>query len=549
MADVDTRTEDWFTLPWKTIHCNVHRLQRRIYQAARRNDVKQVHNLQRLLLHSWSARCLAVRKVTQDNRGKRTPGVDGVAALTPPQRLQMAKHLRDLEHHQPAPLRRVYIPKPGKPTEQRPLSIPTMLDRAYQALVKLALEPEWEARFEANSYGFRPGRSTHDAIESIFNYIQRKPKFVLDADIRKCFDRISHSALLSKLHTLDFLQRLIQRWLKAGIFDHGEQLFPEAGVPQGSPLSPLLANIALHGLENAIRQATPRKQAAGVIRYADDLVIIHPDLPTLQRLQDIAAAWLKKMGLELHPEKTRIVHTLETYQDQIGFDFLGFHIRQYPVNKYHCATFRNKPGFKTIITPSLKAIQTQKTRIRDLTQQYRGQIQSSLIRALNAATRGWTHYYHTCCAADTFHELDRYLYVRLVRWAYWRHPSKGRRWCYERYWQRRDSRILFSTGHKDLEEHAHTKIKRHVKVQGTRSPFDGDWIYWATRLGREPGKPYWITRLLKQQQGQCKSCGLYFTTADVLEIHHNDGNRHNRHFSNLSLLHGHCHDIIHSKQS
>lgn len=267
MADVQARTEDWHPLPWKVIQRNVFRLQRRIYQAARRNDVKQVHNLQRLLLRSWSARCLAVRRVTQDNRGKNTPGIDGVARLTPNQRWRMVEQLRYLDTHHPAALRRVYIPKPGK-SEQRPLSIPTLLDRALQTRVKLALEPEWEARFEPNSYGFRPGRSAHDAIEAIFNFIRLKPKFILDADISKCFDRISHTALAAKLHTISPLTRLIHAWLKAGILDHGVMSYPEAGTPQGSPLSPLLANIALHGFETAIRAASPAQAPAALIRYA-----------------------------------------------------------------------------------------------------------------------------------------------------------------------------------------------------------------------------------------------------------------------------------------
>ena len=196
MAVVATQqTEDWAALPWERIQRNVYRLQRRIYQAARCDDGKRVHSLQRLLLHSWSARCLAVRRVTQDNRGKNTPGVDGVASLTPKRRVLLAKMLKDLSGWTVNVLRRVYIPKPGR-TEKRPLSIPTMFDRAMQALVKLALEPEWEARFEPNSYGFRPGRSTHDAVEAIFKYIRLKPKYVLDADIEKCFDRINHEALL-----------------------------------------------------------------------------------------------------------------------------------------------------------------------------------------------------------------------------------------------------------------------------------------------------------------------------------------------------------------
>lgn len=211
MAEADRLSEEWQTLPWKQYQRNVYRLQQRIYQAKRRNQVKQVHNLQRLLLCSWSARCLAVRQVTQDNRGKRTAGVDGVASLSPIQRLVLAQELRHLDQAAD-PIRRVYIPKANG--EQRPLGIPTMADRARQALVKLALEPEWEAVFEPNSYGFRPGRSPHDAMEAIYNFIRLKPKYVLDADIEQCFERISHTALLAKLSTIQPIAKLIRGWAK-----------------------------------------------------------------------------------------------------------------------------------------------------------------------------------------------------------------------------------------------------------------------------------------------------------------------------------------------
>ena len=326
-------TEDWQTLPWKQFQRNVFRLQQRIYQAARRGDWQQVHNLQRLLLRSWSARCLAVRQVTQDNRGKRTPGVDGVARLTPKQRLALARDLRDLSGWTVDPIRRIYIPKLGK-TEKRGLGIPTMSDRAMQALVKLALEPEWEASFEPNSYGFRPGRSAHDAIEAIFRFISRKPKYVLETDVEKCFDRISHAALLAKLNTIKPISRLVRDWLKAGIVDSGELLFPEAGTPQGGVISPLLANIALHGLEEVLTQVAPGKPKVGVIRYADDLVIIHPDLEVLKQLKECAEVWLAEVGLRLKASKTRITHTLDLYEGRVGFDFLGFNIRQYRVGKH-----------------------------------------------------------------------------------------------------------------------------------------------------------------------------------------------------------------------
>ena len=275
MADVGRRksrhTEDWQALPWKKFQRNVRRLQQRIYRAERRGDWKRVRNLQRLLLRSWSARCLAVRQVTQENRGKRTAGVDGVATLKPARRLKLAQKISNLSGWRVAPIRRVYIPKPGT-NDRRGLGIPVMADRAMQALVKLALEPEWEAKFEPNSYGFRPGRSAHDAIEAIFNAICLKSKYVLDTDIEKCFDRIDHEALLRKLNAIQPVTRLVRAWLKAGIIDGDEVIFPQAGTPQGGVVSPLLCNVALHGLEEVINQAAPRKHRAIVIRYADDLV-------------------------------------------------------------------------------------------------------------------------------------------------------------------------------------------------------------------------------------------------------------------------------------
>src|SRR5437867_207271 len=239
----------WETLPWPRLQRNVFKLQKRIYQAARRGDVRTVRKLQRLLMSSWSAKLLAVRRVTQDNQGKKTAGIDGVKSVPPPQRLALARWLT--LNGTATPVRRTWIPKPGS-TEQRPLGIPTIAERARQTLVKAVLEPEWEAHFEPNSYGFRPGRSCHDAIEAIFTAIGHKAKYVLEADIAQCFDRIDHTALLTKVHTSPSLRRQLKAWLKAGVLENG-QVFPTtAGTMQGGNLSPLLANIALHGLETVI---------------------------------------------------------------------------------------------------------------------------------------------------------------------------------------------------------------------------------------------------------------------------------------------------------
>jgi RNA-directed DNA polymerase len=354
---------EWHLINWRKLESRVYKLQKRIYRASNRGDVKAVRRLQKTLMKSWSARALSVRRVTQDNTGKKTAGVDGVKSLSPAARLKLVNNLN--LGSKVSPTRRVWIPKPGT-EEKRPLGIPTMKDRALQALVKLALEPEWEARFEPNSYGFRPGRSCHDAIGQIYASINKKAKYVLDADIAKCFDCIDHKALLNKLNTFPTIRRQVRAWLKAGVMD-GKQLFPTSeGTPQGGVISPLLANIALHGMEYHIKSLFPQKNrgkegkfyAPCLVRYADDFVILHEDITIVQRCKDIISEWLKGMGLELKPSKTRLAHTLIQHeQEKPGFNFLGFNIRQYPVGRYQTGSIKNQHGgktlgFKTIITPS-----------------------------------------------------------------------------------------------------------------------------------------------------------------------------------------------------
>lgn len=534
--------EDWKALPWKDIERNVFRLQQRIYRAERRGDYEQVHNLQRLLIHSWSARCLAVRRVSQDNRGKRTPGVDGVANLTPTQRMALVGKLRNLSDWQVDAIRRTYIEKRGT-TELRGLGIPTMSDRACQALVKLALEPEWEAKFEPNSYGFRPGRSAHDAIEAIFNHIRLKPKYILDADIEKCFDNIAREPLEQKLKAIGPIARLVRDWLRAGILDGDKYLFPEAGVPQGGVISPLLCNVALHGFEKALISVSSRFRIA-VIRYADDLVILCEDLETLLKVKREAETWLAEIGLRLKPGKTRVTHTLNEHEGNVGFDFLGFNIRQHRVGRYHTRTYRGKPGFKTLIKPSKKACQRQLAEMREVIRRHKGAPQAALVKALNSKIRGWTQYYRASVAKKTFDWMDAQLFHKLYRWARFRHPRKTGGWCVSRYWKQRGNRQNFGDGTAWLVKYADTPIKRHIKVRGDKSPYDGDWPYWIQRRGRDPTKPTRVLNLLKRQKCRCGLCGLYFKAEDVIEMHHWDGNRMNNRYANLVLLHGHCHDEI-----
>ena len=273
-APTEMSSEDWSVLPWRKLERHCYRLQKRIYRASEHGNQRAVHRLQQLLMHSRSARLLAVRKVTQDNRGKNTAGIDGRKSVTPPERLALAEgiHPRHQKKRKAKPVRRVWIPKPGK-AEKRPLGIPTMCDRAGQALAKLALEPEWEARFEPNSYGFRPGRGCHDAIGAIFREIKQKGKYVLDADIKGCFDHIDHAALLEKLMTYPAMRRSIRAWLKAGIVEGCDFSPSNEGTPQGGVISPLLANMALHGMEEALQQAyTVKEGKPALIRYADDFV-------------------------------------------------------------------------------------------------------------------------------------------------------------------------------------------------------------------------------------------------------------------------------------
>jgi len=431
--------------------------------------------------------------------------------------------------------------------EKRGLGIPVMDDRACQALVKQALEPEWEAVFEPNSYGFRPGRSAHDAIEAIFNTICLKPKYALDADLEKCFDKINHTALLSKLNTLQLIHRLVRDWLKAGVMEEGRLLFPEAGTPQGGVISPLLANIALHGLEIALSTLS-RRYRITVIRYADDLVILCEDLATLVQVRARAESWLAEMGLRLKESKTRFTHTLKEYEGSTGFDFLGFNVRQYPVGQYRTRTYRARPGFKTIIQPSDKGVRRHLETTRQTARQHAGAPQAALIANLNPKIRGWANYYRTSVAKRTFSKMDKHMYHKLARWARRRHPNKTHGWCYRRYWKRQNTRTNFSDGINTLNNYADTPIIRYVKVRGDKSPYDGDWVYWGERMGRDPTKPRRVTKLVKQQKGRCAHCGLHFGTEDVMEVHHQDGNRKNNRYTNLMLLHGHCHDQAHSEQ-
>ncbi|XDE61069.1 group II intron reverse transcriptase/maturase [Arthrospira platensis BEA 1257B] len=556
-------TNVWRSINWAKVQRYVFKLQKRIFQAAKSGQDAKARKLQRLLVKSYYAQLLAVRRVTQDNQGKKTAGVDGMRVISPRQRLELAENIKG--NLKAKPLRRVWIPKPGR-DEKRPLGIPTIQDRARQALVKSALEPEWESKFEGTSYGFRPGRSAQDAIARIYLCIKHSSYFVLDADITKCFDRINHDYLLSKIHCPSSLKRDLKQWLKAGVLDNGVFEDTESGTPQGGVISPILANIALLGMERLVKEMYPNKGTAiqvNLIRYADDFVVISKDLEIIEQCKTAISEWLKPVGLEIKPEKTRICHTLNPIEyngkpEEPGFDFLGFNIRQYPVGKYKSGKTGGMAsrliGHKTHIKPSKKAVKAHTEVIKGVIKQHKTAPQSALISRLNPIIRGWSNYYSGVVSTETFTKLDHIVWQMLRTWT----ESRCRKASYDKlgnYFRHgtvklsngkeRHESWLFQT--KDgftLWKHNWTPIVRHTLIRPEATPYDGNWTYWATRKGQAIDTPNRVAKLLKKQKGKCTWCGQYFTPSDIVEVDHivprSQGGKDE--YKNLQLLHRHCHD-------
>src|SRR6266699_2978419 len=456
------------SLPWGSLEQQVVRMQKQIFQASQRGDKQAVHTLQQRLMESEAARLLAVRRVAEENQGKDTAGVDGVKSLGPQERLTMASaiHPKNWNSQPSMPVRRVWVPKPGT-AERRPLAILPMIDRCKQALVKLALEPEWEVKFEPHSYGFRPGRGAHDAIAAIVVAIERHPTFVFDADIEEAFDSLNQAVVLNKLQTYPALRQAIHTWLTAGVVDGGIYSPSETGIAQGGVLSPLLMNIALHGMEAVVTEGFANSHARDqplLVRYADDFLILHTDLKELQQAVRRVKHWLATMGLHLHADKTRFTHTLTLYQGQIGFDFLGFSIRQEPGENIsrgqsgqgHAPggktiitpfTRRLAPqGVKTIISPSQEASKRHLAVIEHRLQQLQTAPQAWVIAELNPLITGWAAYYNGVVEASIMSRYDELVEQRLINWARKRHPGKARDWLLTRYWQRAGNhRRVFAT--------------------------------------------------------------------------------------------------------
>jgi RNA-directed DNA polymerase len=505
----------WERVDWRHHEEQVRRLRGRIFKAVQEGDWPLARNLQKLALRSWANTLVSVRQVTQRNTGRRTAGIDGLVALTSQARAEVAVQVHaSIGSHQPSPVRRVYVPKARDKTKMRPLGIPVILDRCHQARVRNALEPEWEARFEPRSYGFRPGRGCHDAIGSLFSTLHGKSKrvWILDADLAGAFDKISHEHLLGMLGGFP-AREMIAGWLKAGIFEAGKGFAPTGeGTPQGGIISPLLLNIALHGLEEAAgvryhrtgRDAgTVKDGCPALTRYADDLIVCCHSRQQAEQVKARLAEWLEPRGLAFSEAKTRIVPLSE------GFDFLGFNLRRYP-------------NGKLLIKPGATAIKRLRGRLAKEFRALRGSNVAAVLAKIAPIVRGWVAYYRTVVSARVFAALTDYLWKLTYKWACWSHPNKPRHWIIGRYFGKfskfRNDRWVF--GDKEtgayLPKPSWTDIVRHTLVKGGASPDDPALAgYWAHRRQKvKPPLDSYTVRLLSRQDGRCSLCGENLLTPD-----------------------------------
>jgi RNA-directed DNA polymerase len=543
---------EWYAIDWPTIHRNVRRLQVRIAQATKERRWGKVQAMQRLLTHSYSGKILAVRRVTE-NTGKKTPGVDQEIWDTPAKKTQAAHELRR-RGYQPQPLRRVYIPKSDGKT-MRPLGIPTMKDRAMQALHLLALDPSAETTADKNSYGFRQRRSCADALVQCFSALKSaNTQWVLEGDIKSCFDRISHEWLLNHA-PMDRV--VLKQWLTAGYMEKHVLHETTDGTPQGGIISPALANGALDGLERLLNEKYPKgrrpkslngeRPCVNLIRYADDFVITGKSKELLEgEVKPLVEQFLRERGLELSPTKTVITHV------EKGFDFLGQNVRRYP-------------NGKLLIKPSKKNVKTFLGGIRRTIKAALGKSAAVLIGELNPKIRGWANYHRHVVSKRTFDRVDHEIFSSLWRWARRRHPKKGLRWLKAKYFERYQGRDWSFFGETCDDEGQSSKtwlysavstpIKRHVKVKGEANPYDLAYeTYFEKREADQMLDTFRGTRTLRflwyEQRGCCPVCDERITRITGWRLHYCvprvRGGSTNA--TNRVLLHPECHDRVHRQR-
>jgi RNA-directed DNA polymerase len=543
---------EWYAIDWQAIHRNVRRLQVRIVQATKAGRWGKVRALQRLLTHSYSGKVLAVRRVTENN-GRKTPGVDHEIWNTPEKKIQ-AVHELQRWGYQPQPLRRVCIPKSDGKT-MRPLGIPTMKDRAMQALHLLALDPVVETTADKNSYGFRQQRSCADAIGQCFNTLSHaSAQWILEGDIKSCFDQISHDWLLTHI-PMDRV--ILQKWLKSGYMDEHVLHETTEGTPQGGIISPALANCALDGLERVLKEKYPtgkllksfggQTACVNLIRYADDFVITGRSKELLEgEVKPLVERFLQERGLELSPTKTVITHV------ENGFDFLGQNVRRYP-------------NGKLLIKPSKKNVKTFLDGIRKAIKTALGMSAAELIRKLNPKIRGWANYHRHVVSKRTLVRVDHEIFSSLWRWARRRHPNKNTRWCKQKYFAQRCGRNWSFFG-ETCDDHGQpstfwlwhagsTPIKRHIKVKGDANPYDPVYAtYFEQREAAHMRDTFRGSRVLRflwfEQRGLCVLCNERITRITGWRLHHcvprvlgGSTSAENR-----VLLHPECHSRVHRQR-
>ena len=533
----------WEEIDWQKARAYVKKLQMRIVKAQKRGHYSKVKSLQWLLTHSFYAKALAVKRVTS-NSGKRTSGVDHELWLTPQAKFNAISKL-NRRGYRPQPLRRHYIPK--KNGKMRPLSIPTMTDRAMQTLYKFSLEPIAETYADPNSYGFRIGRSTHDAIEQCFTDLNKgkSPKWILEGDIKGCFDHISHQWLLENI-PMD--TQILEKWLKCGYVET-QKLFPtDEGTPQGGTISPTLMNMTLDGLERLLHDRLPtRKKVNGkthfnkmnFVRYADDFIITGESPEFLrEKVLPIVREFLTERGLQLSEEKTVITHIGE------GFDFLGKNIRKY--------------NGKLLIKPCKSAVKSFLGKVRDIIKSSKSIKQEILIRRLNPVIRGWVNNQRYVVSSKVFSTVDYEIYKCLWQWAKRRHKKKSRKWIAKKYWHDIDSRQwTFSVPYENqgtegkplyckLEYATDTKIIRFKKIVAEANPFDEYWTdYFEEREGKKllnstKGREKLLT-IWRRQGRRCPVCGDLITSETGFKVHTPAGKE-----SRKIMVHKECHEEIHS---
>ncbi|MFB2897478.1 group II intron reverse transcriptase/maturase [Aerosakkonemataceae cyanobacterium BLCC-F50] len=493
-------SEFWRKLPWKQFRRNLFRLQVRVYKAIRAKDKRKAKSLQKLILKSRAARLLAIRQVTQLNAGKKTPGIDGKASLTHQERYYLSERLKaNVNTWKHSGLRQIPIPK--KDGSTRMLKVPTIDDRAWQCLVKYAIEPAHEATFHERSYGFRPGRAAFDAQKILFLNLNSKVngmnKRVIELDIEKCFDRISHTAILERLIAPLGVRKGIFRCLKSGVNPE----FPEQGTPQGGVVSSLLANIALNGIET-IHQS---------VRYADDMVFILKPNDDEQKILEQIGQFLAQRGMKVSEKKTKITAATD------GFDFLGWHFKVQKNGK-----FRSQPSvdnFKKFREKVKKIVNNSN---------YGSRVKAQKLAPI---VRGWRNY-HQFCKLDG----SRYSLWYIANRA-WKVFNK------ERKLNRNQVNELVKKAFPYFPYHENN----FVNVKGNKTPFDGDILYWTKRNSAQYDST--TSRLLKKQNHTCGHCGMFFTHEEQVHLHHIDGNHSNWKANNLMAVHESCHDYIHMSKT